>query len=106
MSDVPISRRFASAGRRLGYNVLSMLSHNLDIPEDALKAVQLDPQAAAADVRIAAAMKLFNMGRLSSGTAARLAGVCRVEFLDRLAEFGVNAFDMTEDELASDCGNV
>ncbi|MCE9583423.1 MAG: UPF0175 family protein [Planctomycetes bacterium] len=83
-----------------------MLTPNPHIPEDALKAVQVDPQAAAADVRIEAAMKLFELGRLSSGCAALLAVVSRVEFLDRLAEFGVNAFDMTEEELASDCGNV
>ena len=86
--------------------LIIMLTHNLQIPEEALKAVQLDPQAAAADVRIAAAMKLFELGRLSSGAAALLAGVSRIEFLDRLAEFGVNAFDMTEAELASDCENV
>jgi predicted HTH domain antitoxin len=83
-----------------------MMTPNLHIPEDALRAVQVDLQAAAADVRIAAGMKLFELGRLSSGAAALLAGVSRVEFLDRLAEFGVNAFEMTEEELASDCGNV
>ncbi|MBI2923091.1 MAG: UPF0175 family protein [Planctomycetes bacterium] len=83
-----------------------MLTPNLHIPEEALKAVQVDPEAAAADVRIAAAMKLFELGRISSGAAALLAGVSRIEFLDRLAEFGVNAFEMTEEELAFDCGNV
>jgi len=83
-----------------------MLTPNFHIPEDALKAVHIDPQAAAADLRIAAAMKLFEMGRQSSGAAALLAGVPRVEFLDRQAEFEVNAFEMTEEKLASDCGNV
>ena len=82
------------------------MNSNLQIPEIALQAVRSDPAAAAADVRMAAAMKLFEMGRLSSGTAALLAGISRVEFLDRLAEYGVDAFDMTEEELASDCRNV
>jgi len=45
-----------------------------------------------------AAVKLFELKKLSSGAAARLAGVSRVEFLKRLGEYGVPVFDMTEQE--------
>jgi predicted HTH domain antitoxin len=52
------------------------------------------------EVRMAAAVKLFEMGRLSSGAAARLAGVPRVVFLSRLAEYDVDTFRLTEEQLA------
>jgi predicted HTH domain antitoxin len=43
-------------------------------------------------------MKLYEIGRMSSGAAARLAGIPRVEFLARLAEFGVDTFRLTPDD--------
>jgi predicted HTH domain antitoxin len=49
---------------------------------------------------MAAAVKLFELGRLSSGAAARLAGVPRTVFLTRLADYGVDTFRLTEEELA------
>jgi predicted HTH domain antitoxin len=36
---------------------------------------------------------------LSSGAAARLAGIPRVLFLSKLADYGVDTFNLTEDEL-------
>ena len=50
-------------------------------------------------MRLTAAVKLFELGRLSSGAAARLAGVPRVVFLARLADFGVDTFRLTEAQL-------
>jgi predicted HTH domain antitoxin len=49
---------------------------------------------------MAAAMKLYELGQLSSGAAARLAGVPRVVFLSRPADYGVDTFRLTEDQLA------
>ncbi len=46
-----------------------------------------------------AAVKLFEMKRLSSGAAARLAGVPRVVFLQRLGDYGIRVFDFTEEDL-------
>jgi predicted HTH domain antitoxin len=48
---------------------------------------------------MAAAVKLYELGRLSSGAAARLAGVPRVVFLARLADYGVDTFQLTEAQL-------
>jgi len=50
-------------------------------------------------LRMASAVKLYEMGRLSSGVAALLAGVPRVVFLSRLADYGVNAIQLSEEGL-------
>ena len=55
-----------------------------------------------AEARMAMAAKLFEMKRLSSGMAARLAGMDRVAFLLSLHRYGVNMIDLTREELLAD----
>ena len=50
--------------------------------------------------RRAVAMKRYALGQLSSGAAARLAGIPRAVFLSRLADYGIDTFALTEVELA------
>ena len=73
-----------------------------DVPDDTLVALKLDAATAPAELRLAAAVKLFELGRLSSGAAAVLAGLPRVAFLARLSEFGAAALAQGEIELAED----
>jgi predicted HTH domain antitoxin len=80
--------------------LLSTMSEiTVDIPEDALEALKESPETAGATVRMAAAAKLYEMGRLSTGAAARLGGVPRSVFLTRLADYGVDTFDLTDEDL-------
>ena len=50
-------------------------------------------------LRMAAAVKLYELERVSSGAAAQLAGIPRSVFLSRLADYGVDTFDLSEEEL-------
>ena len=79
----------------------------VDLSDSAIKALDAKTSDdAVAKLRLAAAMKLYELGRLSTGAAADLAGLGRVEFLDRLAEFGVNAFQESPEELAHELATL
>jgi predicted HTH domain antitoxin len=73
-----------------------------DVSEETLLALKLDATSAPGELRLAAAVKLYELGRLSSAAAARLAGLSRVAFLSRLGDFGAAALAQTEAELAED----
>ena len=70
---------------------------NISIPDDAIAALNLSPVKAAEEFRFAAAAKLYELGRLSSGAATSLAGVPRTVFLNRLFECGVSASRIDEE---------
>lgn len=52
------------------------------------------------------AVKLFEMGRLSTGAAAELANLPKPLFLVKLADYGANTFEMSKDELLRDVENA
>ena len=78
----------------------------LTIPDDAVAALADSPEEAGAELRMLAAVKLFELKKLSSGSAARLAGVSRVEFLSRLRAYDVITFQPSEEELLDEIRNA
>lgn len=45
-------------------------------------------------IRLMAALKMFELGKVSSGKAAELAGISRVEFLETCGRYGVSVFNV------------
>lgn len=70
----------------------------MEIPDESLLALKISKDQAEAALRMAAAVKLFELGRLSSGAAAHLAGIPRVVFLSRLADYGVDTFRLSAED--------
>ena len=76
-----------------------MKSLSLPYPDDLESAVQLTPEELSAQIRLMAALKMFELGKLSSGKAAELAGLSRVEFLDMCGRYHVQVFNYKSNEL-------
>jgi len=58
------------------------------------------------EARLLLAVKLYEMGRVSTGTAAQLAGMSRVAFMFALGQFGLSPIDIDPDELEQDVANA
>jgi len=72
------------------------------VPDDAAALLHVSREEVGSKLQMAAAAKLYEMGELSSGAAAQLAGVPRTLFLSRLAEYGVDTFRLSEGELQAE----
>jgi predicted HTH domain antitoxin len=80
----------------------NMSEITISFPDDTLAALNMTPEQFGTELRLAGAVKLYEMGRLSSGAAASVAGIPRTVFLTRLADFGVDTFRMTEEDFRQD----
>ena len=78
----------------------------IECPDEVLISLKETPDEFSHEICMAAAAKLYELGKLSSGRAAELAGIPRVSFLQALARYGVPIFDMTSEELEKDIKNA
>ena len=66
-----------------------MTTRKIAVPESAFSAEKTDERASARELLVLAAVKLYELDRLSSGRAADLAGMARAEFLLTLDRYKV-----------------
>jgi predicted HTH domain antitoxin len=74
----------------------------IDVPEKVLLAAKKDEVSFAREMRVLAAVKLYELGRLSSGRAAELAGMPRAEFLLEVGRYQVFPFEAELRDLEKD----
>ena len=79
---------------------------NIEYPRNLPDILQITKKDFEKEARMAMAVKLFEMKRLSSGMSATLAGLDRANFLLNLHRFNIPMIDLEEDELLSDMQNA
>ena len=58
------------------------------------------------EARMALASKLYELGKLTLGQAADMAGYSKETFMELLADYGVSFFNYSTDELDEDLKNA
>ena len=76
----------------------------LELPMDGLASPGVSAESLVSEVKFMLALKLFEVGRLSSGKAGILCGMGRVEFLLAAGRAGVPVVAMDDDELTVEFG--
>lgn len=76
-----------------------MMDVQMTLPENAFSVTRSTPEEFVEELRIAAAVKWYEVGMISQSKAAEIAGVNRHAFLDALRRFDVSPFQVTADEI-------
>lgn len=76
-----------------------MVRVTLEFDESLLPSVRQDPGGFARELRLAAAVKWYEMRQISQERAAEVAGLSRADFMKALGRFGVSPFQKDVDEL-------
>lgn len=85
---------------------MALLELTIPYPEDLLLSLKESPAEFEAEARLLLAVKLYELGKVSTGRAAELAGIPRVEFLFALDRFGLSPIGVDPDEVERDLANA
>jgi predicted HTH domain antitoxin len=82
-----------------------MKSITLEVPESLFWHPAKSAEVVERRCRFLLALKYFELGEITSGQAAAMAGISRVQFLTEASRHGVAVADLDEDELRSEFGS-
>ena len=85
---------------------MSMNVLTIPYSDDLLLSMKRSPEEFESEARLLLAVKLYEMDRISTGAAARLAGISRVAFMFELSRFGLPPMGQDASELAQDLANA
>ena len=80
------------------------VSMTIEMPEGVLAAMRRDPHSFAHELRLAAAVKWYELRLVSQGRAAEIAGLPRAEFIMALERFRVSPFQASAAEILEEAG--
>ena len=86
--------------------MINSVQLTLELPQNVFSALRKEPEAFLHEMRLAAAVKWYELEEISQSKAAEIAGVSRAEFLAALTRFGVSPFQVTADELIQEMADV
>lgn len=76
-----------------------MTQLTLDMPESAFATLHQAPAEFVQEMRVATAVKWYELERISQGWAAEIAGLTRAAFIDALSRYRVSPFQYGEEDL-------
>lgn len=79
-----------------------MKSLSIKYPESVLATMNLSTEDFEKEAKLALAVKLFELGRLTSGQAAQLAEISRVTFLLACSRYGSPSVEWDDEELEAE----
>ncbi len=83
-----------------------MTTVTIELPETVFSALHVDPQGFAREMRIVAAVKWYELGKISQAKGAEIAGLTRSAFITALSEAKVSPFQYTAEELEQELGHA
>ncbi len=88
------------------YDIEIIQSVSVEIPVTTDAALGDTPDEFVSELRIAAAVKWYELGRLSQGKAAEVAGLLRSAFIDALSLYRASPFQYSAAEVANELNDV
>lgn len=78
----------------------------LEIPDSAFATLRKDPAEFTRELRVAAAIKWYELELIAQGRAAEIAGLSRLDFITALGRYHVSPFQYTAEEILEDLADA